>query len=360
MSSLIVPICKIKNVKDHPNADRLDILKVLGWNCIVPKGEFKVGELVIFVPPDHLLPESVIRQFNVIYLKGKNGRVGAIKLRGEYSEGLVLPNTDGFEEGDNVAEFYEIKKWEHPTVARSKQQKVRGAKHRLYGGLFPKYTKIENVKNFPDILEPGEFVVITEKIHGTNFRVGNVPLQGGKPYKLLMKLFGRSHKLLIGSRNVIFDDWNAPTYYDMNVYTYVAKHYNLKELIPEDYTLYGEIYGATTTGKALQKGYRYSKTGPYVRFFDVAYKREYLNHVEAYHLLDRWELPRVPVLYGGKWSMDLISELGNQMSKIDEYTLMEGMVIRPIRERKHKHLGRVILKALSPAYLVQQGRTEAH
>lgn len=359
MSSLIVPVCKVKAVKSHPNADRLDIVQVLGWKCIVPKGEFVPDELVIFVPPDHLLSEEFIRQFDVIHLKGKNGRVGAIKLRGEYSEGLVVPNIDGFKEGDNVAEFYEIKKWEHPTIVRDKKAKVRRAKHRLYGGLFPKYTKIENIKNFPDILEPGEFVVITEKIHGTNFRVGNVPLQGGKPYKLLMKLFGRSHKLLIGSRNVIFDSWNTPTYYDENVYTWIAKHYKLTEIIPEDYILYGEIYGATTTGKALQKGYRYSKIGPYVRFFDVAHKREYLNHYEAYELLEHWELPRVPILFGGKWSTDLVSELSNQMSKIDKYTLMEGMVIRPIRERKHKHLGRVILKALSPAYLVQQGRTEA-
>ena len=368
MSTYTVEVCTVDEVRRHPDADRLDIIKIKGWECITGRDDHVPGDTVIFVPPDSLVTDSFVNEFNVTYLKGKGkNRIGAVKLRGEWSEGLVVPNKEGFKVGENVASFYEIIKYEPiqpPTPGKGgsrRGDKHTRAKYRLYGSLFPKYTHIENVKNFPDILEEGEEVVITEKIHGTNFRAGLVPLQGGKLYKLLMKLFGQSHRFLIGSRNVILDhDTKRTTFYGDNVYAKAAKMWTLDVVIPEDYIVYGEIYGRNTNGSAIQKNYEYGMVHLGTKFFGVSYKREHLSPIEARVLLGLWGLPRVPSLYFGPWYDGLIGEYTNLMSKLDEHTLQEGFVVEPVTPRKHKRVGRVIFKVLSPAYLAQKDRSEHH
>ena len=368
MSTYTVEVCTVDEVRHHPDADRLDIVKIKGWECITGRDDHILGDTVIFVPPDSLVTDSFVNEFNITYLKGKGkNRIGAVKLRGEWSEGLVVPNKEGFKVGEDVAGFYEIVKYEpiQPPTPGSDRKYRRGdkhirAKHRLYGGLFPKYTHIENVKNFQSILERDELVVITEKVHGTNFRAGSVPLQGGKPYKLLMKIFGRSHQFLVGSRNVILDyDTKRTTFYGDNVYAKAAKMWTL-EMLPEDYIVYGEVYGVNTNGKAIQKSYTYDMAHLGVKFFDVSYKREYLSPYEAINFLEAQSLPTVPLLYVGPWDLKLITKYTNRMSRLDPYTLQEGFVVRPVTPRHHKRVGRVIFKAVSPAYLAQKDRTEGH
>lgn len=370
MSTYKVEVCEVKEVRHHPNADRLDIVKVKGWECITGRDDYVPGDTVIYIPPDSLVTNEFVKEFNITYLKGKGKtRIGAVKLRGEWSEGLIIPNREGFKIGENVANYYDIIKYEPiepPTPNISSRKGRRGekymrAKHRLYGGLFPKYTDIENIKNFPDVLEEGEDVVITEKIHGTNFRAGYAPIQGGKPYKLLKRMFGQSHQFLVGSRNVILDnDPRRPTYYGDNVYAKVAEMWRLINRVPEDYIVYGEIFGRNHNGGAIQKSYEYGRSELDVVFFDIAYKQEYLPLYDVMGLLEHWGLPHVPVYYIGPWSNDLIGKFTNLMSKLDEHTLQEGFVVRPVTPRKDKFLGRVILKALSPAYIAQRDRTEGH
>ena len=85
---MLASIQIIKEILPHNNADVLDICKVLGYSCITKKGQFKVGDLIIFIAPDTVLPENTewAKEF-----KAKSSRVRAIKLRSVWSEGLVLP-----------------------------------------------------------------------------------------------------------------------------------------------------------------------------------------------------------------------------------------------------------------------------
>ena len=78
MSSLIVEVCKVENVEKHPNADRLEIVTVKGWNCIVGLDNYRVNDLVVFIPPDSIVPQNLIEKYNLEYLK-KNGKTGSIK-----------------------------------------------------------------------------------------------------------------------------------------------------------------------------------------------------------------------------------------------------------------------------------------
>ena len=78
MSRKLASIQKIMKIEKHENADTLEIVRVLGWQCIVKKGEFKEGDLIVYFEVDSVLPE--LPQFE--FLKDKKYRIKTIKLRG--------------------------------------------------------------------------------------------------------------------------------------------------------------------------------------------------------------------------------------------------------------------------------------
>ena len=172
MSSLIVEVCAVEDVLDHPNADRLEIVCVKGWKCIVQKDTYDIGDLVVYAPVDSMIPITLSDDMDVIKYLGKGGRVRTTKLRGEYSQGLIIPITylpfpspgwgfagqNGYLPGDDVRELLEIEKYEPPLSTRGDRLPDHPA--------FQRYTDIENYNNFPDVLKEGEMVVVSEKIHG--------------------------------------------------------------------------------------------------------------------------------------------------------------------------------------------------
>ena len=176
MSSLIVEIVEIKEILDHPDADRLEIAKVKGWECVVGKGDLNQGDLVVYVPIDSVLPIELSDRLGVTKYLSK-GRVRTAKLRGIYSQGLiinvkVLPELgDIIKKGEDVKDILGITKFIPPPPPANMSGEQR-QKH----PDFHEYTEIENIKNFPDVLVIGEQVSISEKIHGTNFRCGNLPV----------------------------------------------------------------------------------------------------------------------------------------------------------------------------------------
>ena len=89
MSKLHVEVCAIASVEKHPNADRLDLVKVKDWQCIVGRDNFKVGDLIVFCPIDSIIPSNLIEEYKLEYLK-KDGRVKTVKLRQVLSQGLIL------------------------------------------------------------------------------------------------------------------------------------------------------------------------------------------------------------------------------------------------------------------------------
>jgi len=365
MSKYKVEVCKVKDVVNHPNADRLDIVTVKGWKCITGRDDFVIGDLVVFVPPDSLVTDKFVEKFNIAYLKGKGARkrVGTIKLRGEWSEGLVVPAEDGWDvEGSDVAEHYNITKYEPVHFTKYPKQSRRGDRYmsevkRRYAASFPKYTDIENVRNYPEILEDDELLFAVEKVHGTNFRAGWVK-DVGFIARVLQKVGITKWKFLIGSRNVILDD-GSTTYYGENVYAWIAKKYSLKTILPKGIIVYGEIYGKTLSGGEIQKNYSYGAKEPEAVFFDIMKDDKYLPLHGACALLDLLVLPIAPVV--GVYSVqEILDKHTISKSAIDDTTEREGLVIRPLKERTHPRLGRVILKVISPAYLAQKERTEGH
>ena len=81
----------IHSFETHTNADSLELAKVLGFQVVVKKGQFKDGEIVVFIWPDTLCAVAEWNKFLAKDDSGKPVRIKSCKLRGEFSTGLVVP-----------------------------------------------------------------------------------------------------------------------------------------------------------------------------------------------------------------------------------------------------------------------------
>lgn len=113
----------ILEVKPHPNADKLELAMVLGYQCVVPKDTYKAGDTIIYVQPDNVLPTEA--EWSTTYRKYAPNRIKAIKLRNEWSEGLIIdlgvldkiPGADVYkmaEVGTELSEVMGIVRYESP------------------------------------------------------------------------------------------------------------------------------------------------------------------------------------------------------------------------------------------------------
>ena len=178
MSSLIVEVCQIDKVEPHPNADRLDLYTIKGWTVIGSKLEdgsprYSVGDKVVYVPPETVVPEEVAVRHGVKpYLKPlpkengvvpPGGRVTVANLRSVKSYGYIcLPDDPTWEVGDDVANIYGFTKYETPEPTQSNNH---GDAEKPHPSL-PKYFDMENLKNYPRVIPEGETVIASIKTHG--------------------------------------------------------------------------------------------------------------------------------------------------------------------------------------------------
>lgn len=359
MADLLVEVCKIDKIIEHPNADRLEVAVIKGWNCIVRKGDYKPGDIIVFIPPDSVMPDDLIDKYKLEYLRNGGKRVRTVKLRGFISQGLVLPVPEGnYKIGDNVAKDMGITKW----MPETEIYQIDGKKKRRKNNPdFDKYTSINNIKHYNNIFKLGETVVITEKIHGSNVRFGNLPIHTNyrNPIKRLWakikNLFSDGYEFIYGSHNVqITNNSNYKGWYGTDIYGKVAQKYNMKELIPKDYIIYGEVYG-----KGVQD-LTYGLEDIDLVVFDVKYKGEYLPYSDFYSFCKELGLPMAPVLYKGLWKEGLLEEHTLGESTICPGQIREGCVVKDYFESNHPRCGRKILKSISDDYLLRKNGTEFH
>lgn len=86
-------------IEEHPNADALELAVVGDYRSIVRKGQFKTGDLGVYIPTNAIVPEWLLKKLNLWddgkgkgKLAGSQGnRVKEVRLRGILSEGLIYP-----------------------------------------------------------------------------------------------------------------------------------------------------------------------------------------------------------------------------------------------------------------------------
>jgi RNA ligase (TIGR02306 family) len=366
MSTHAVEVCLIDDVQPHPNADRLELVQVKGWRCVTQKGAFKPGDTCIYIPIDSVLPSKIEEKLFGADAKVKlsKSRVKTIKLRGAISQGMAVPVTEFVEwvpssirVGSDVAAKLGITKYEPPRKP-STRSGVQVARKYVQNPHFRKYTDLENYKNYPNVFEEGETVVITEKIHGTNFRAGWVPHVPTTLWQRIKKWLGfaPTWEFVYGSRNLQLQlKRNAhKTYYKDNVYWEAVEKYQLQEKLDKGCVVYGEIYGPD-----IQKGYHYgckpgerklvlfdvytTVDGP--KFLDAIESRDYLNHLG---------LPVVPLIQWAPFSARLLVDLAKGPSILaPSQSVKEGVVVRPVREST-SYCGRKVLKVINDDYLLSK------
>jgi RNA ligase (TIGR02306 family) len=359
MSTFRVPVVTIKSLSPIQGADKIELAKFYqnDWQIVVQKGH-TVGEKVVYIPPDSVFTDEMVAKMDIKYLKNGN-RVGAIKLRGTYSFGMVLPCPDGYNTGDDAADFYQITKWVEPEDNRNATR--RGAQSVGWKNKeLPKYTDIENMLSYLGTNDDEEPVSVTEKVHGSNSQF--MWARNPKPaWWERLPFIDR----LIPDAGWIFLACSRNNQYvvgrDDNLWTKIAIKYDLPNKLRNfrEYAICGEIYGAGV--QDLTYGL---KTQEFVAF-DVYSVPEgkYLDWGVSKSILNSFNLPIVPELYVGPYHQLHIESLvdGKTLVGLDRTQLREGIVIKPLIEKYSDVLhGRKIVKLVSKNYLTRKEGTEHH
>ena len=97
MSRKLASVQTVKAIKPIEGADRIEVVQILNWDCVAKKGEYQVGDLVIYFEIDSLLPDIPAFEF----LKGSSWsqklnkyKISTHKFRNQISQGLVIPAND--------------------------------------------------------------------------------------------------------------------------------------------------------------------------------------------------------------------------------------------------------------------------
>lgn len=326
MSSLVVPVTTIEKITPHTNADALELAHVLGWQLVIGKGEYSVGDKIVYFPIDTVLPLALSEKLNVTKYLSKQ-RIRCAKLRGEPSFGLAIRPDQDWPVGENVADYYGATKYEPPLRPQAGDMLPPHP-------LFVSYTDIENMRNFPAIFTPGEEVILSEKIHGSNARVGRI-----------------DGEWMAGSMEV---RRKQPEEGVFNTYWYPLSFQSVRSLLEDlsrthrQVILFGEIFGSKI--QSFHYGLR-NTLG--FRAFDLLLDGRYMNWPDFLLLCGTYGVETVPVLATIPFDLESIKRYseGKTMLMWENPHIREGVVVRPLQERTDPKIGRVILKYVSDSYL---------
>lgn len=365
MSSLKVEVVTIDSIQSHPNADRLELARVHDWNCVVRKGEYHEGQKVVYIPIDAVLPFELESKLfpPESKIKLEKSRVKTIKLRGAISQGIIvtleeLGLSPYLKVGDDVSDVLGITKYEPPTRMTPGLLRGNMVSPKLGNPNFRKYTDIENFKHYNQLFVEGEWVWISEKLHGTSARYGYFPTAPNTFWKKVKKFFGLlpKYEFCMGSRNVQLQDkrrWDG--FYDTNVYAKIAHQEDIRTKLLEGEAVYGEIIGS-----GIQKGYAYGCNPGEHKFYvyDVMREGVYLDYMSLVDFCAKRGFSLVPQLYDGPYRVEIAKDLTKGDSTIGGQKVREGVVIKPWIETTCL-IGRKVLKLLSDDYLLSE-QTDFH
>lgn len=283
MSEYSAVIVRLPELTPLAGCDNVAGARIFGLQAIVSKDSVP-GTLGVWFPAETKLSDEFLRENNLYRhsdrnkdenLKGyfeDNGRVKAVKFRGHRSDSFWMPLTAlsyipgehvftegfAFQEllGHKICEKYVLK---HLAGKNNAGNKVL---HRTSEAQFPKHFDTPNFFRNGGSIDSFEYVTVTQKLHGTSVRIGNVLVDQPRTWKhKVLRFFGielpsKAYEIVAGSRNVIKDAKNPDGgFYSQDIYTLTAD--KIKHLIPEGYVIYGELIGWTPDGQPIQKEYTY-------------------------------------------------------------------------------------------------------
>lgn len=378
MARKLVSIQKILNIEPIEGADKIEKLTVLGWHVVASKSEgHKIGDLVVYIEIDTQLPELPIFEF----LKDRKYRVKTIKLKGQVSQGLVIPlkeieknfNVDisKLKEGEDITSIIGATKYDPELEAENKlaEQQMNNNKNpihkffmkykwyrTIYKKIIPietkgfpswiKKTDEERIQTLPELFEEAKAnkwrFYTTEKVDG----------QSGTFFLKKDKILGIFPKYDFGvcSRNLRLNNPNNSSYWT------VAKKYDMENLLKsimkqfkaETVVLQGEVLG---TGIQQNK---YHIDGYKLMVFNLIINGKHYNTDEIQNILTKNDstksLTTVPILeymVPLKDSIDEMVEDAKGKSQLYD-TLREGKIWRT-----DPSVRRISFKVINPDFLLK-------
>lgn len=329
MSTYIAPVIELSPEK-HPDADSLSIQKVGGWTVCIKTSDWmnEDGSLkhkkAAYIEPDTLVTKREefkwLWDSGVANLTAEQYRVKAKKLRGVSSFGFLIPVSDDKEVGQNLWEELELDRWQPPEPSDNGQS-VKPPRRD-----FSKYD-LENIKNYTDLFEEGEYVYAFEKIHGQNMRVTF-----------------QEDQIFVGSRSM----WKANVP-GSDFWNSFKAHPTLEYFIRDNphYCVFGESYGNVP-------GFAYDCKQGERKFacFDIldTNTNKWLSPKELIDVCGAARIPTAPLLYEGPFNMDKVFELAEGKSTLNTKHVREGVVVSPAVDRTTTRGQRVKLKCVGLGY----------
>lgn len=373
----LVTVRTVSELLPIEGADRIELAKVDGWQCVVKKGEFSVGDRGLYFEIDSMLPTT--DQRFAFLAKGKvqpHARVKTVRLKGQLSQGLLMPLRD-FPEAtayvigsnmvretlgvdlaeQNLTDLLKVQKYEPPLPTGGQQKGTFPTQ------LVPK-TDQERIQNMPSVLEGGSFLdyEVTEKLDGTSCTIWmhvsqddllhledvdvNTP-EGIEKWK--------DFACGVASRN-----WEMQKD-DDNVYSKMLRENDLVNKLWElgrNLAIQGEIIGPGIQGN------KYKLAAQTFYVFDIydLDKKRYLPFYERWELAEQLGLKHVPVLRdelhahfhwdtqtnerGDPLTLENVLAIANGKSALHPDTMREGLVFKRIN-------GQGSFKAISNAWLLK-------
>lgn len=353
-------VAKIAEIQDIPNSDSIEAYRVGGWWVVDKKGAYSVGDYCVYVSIDSWIPHDLApflskgqepREYNGI----KGERLRTVKLRGQVSQGLLLPHSVFGEtainffnqsnrwaigvvdeadyaefifEGDDVTDRLGIQKYEPPIPAELGGDVV---------GAFPSYipkTDQERIQNLTSELEEWKTEnltwEVTEKLDGSS-----------------MTVFMRDGYFGVCSRN-----WELRET-ESNSLWRVARRYDLENLlkVKGNYALQGELIGEGIQGNP------YKIKGQEFYIFDIydIDKQRYLSSLERIEFVFNSgfeNLRHVPLIDRGMSLKDVYAQdllkMAEDKSIVGSNPEREGIVFKC----NEKELS---FKAISNRFLIKKG-----
>jgi RNA ligase (TIGR02306 family) len=338
---------KLGPILPHPDPEtvKLGVTKVWEFQVVVNKEQWKEGDLAVYIEPDTLVPLD-LEVFAFLRKEGSSKtqeRIRVKKLRGIYSEGLLIPAPEGLKEDDDAWELLRLDRYQPKIVSRGNGRPANlDSDARTSGGWeegpahaktpFSKYD-LENWKKFNHVFEDGEEVIITEKIHGSNG-----------------KFLWHEGRMFCGSRT----GWRVENDHEFGTsrnlwWEALRQNPWIEEFCKQfpDFMVFGEVHGQVTDLK-----YGAGKNQIFFRTFDVfdTHNRVWMDNclIRRYFTEDQ----RAPILFEGPYSKEKVLECTDGPSLVAGANhIREGCVVKPARERIHPRYGRIALKNVSNLYL---------
>lgn len=405
-------VAALTNVREHPNADRLRLATVAGYQIVVGLDNFE-GQLGIFFPCDGQLSEEFAQANDLIERRDEvtgeraggyfaaNRRVRSQRLRQEKSDGFWTTLDSLHFTGVDLNTLYEgfafdtingvpiCNKYYTPATLRQMKNQAGRARKELV--MFPKHVDTKKFQYEADEwLVPDSIVYITEKVHGTSARNGFVidtePKKARWYHKLLRRNPGEvsDWRFVTGTRNIVLRDPKVQGYYDDESFRLQAAE-PLRDNLHKGEVIYYEIVGYagpetpimasqdTSSLKDVKAAY-----GPKMNYTYGNLPGEFSTYVYRITQINEdgnvtelsWPqvkarcaqlgIKHVPELYGtilindelhATVTKELVSELEEGPSTLDERHIREGVVLRI--ERPDGEIG--FLKSKSFVFGVLEG-----